>query len=172
MGLTMHGGLGRAVVQFAALMLVGLVAGATFGIWQGYDPTGLSAAAFIEMHQNAVRGLNVLLPALALTGAVLVTILALFSRKRRSILGLYVAALSFILAGGAVTRSINQPINAEVMTWTTETLPQTWTALRDRWWSWHVVRTLLAMTAQTLLIGAVLLDCQVKAGVPAPPAED
>ena len=130
----MIGGLGRAVVQFGALMLVGLVAGATFGIWQGYDPAGLSAAAFVEMHQNAVRGLNVLLPALVLTGAILVAILTFLSRRRRSIFWLYVAALGFIIAGGAVTRLINQPINAEVMTWTAETLPQTWTALRDRWW--------------------------------------
>ena len=44
------------------------------------------------------------------------------------------------------------------MTWTAETLPQTWTALRDRWWSWHLVRTLLAMTAQAVLIGVVLVD--------------
>jgi uncharacterized membrane protein len=168
----MVGGLGRVVVQFVALMLVGLVAGATFGIWHGYDPTGLSPAAFVEMHQNAVRGLNVLLPMLALTGAVLMAILAFLSRRRRTAAWLYVAALVFIIAGGAVTRLINQPINAAVMTWTAETLPQTWTVLRDRWWSWHIVRTLLAMTGQAVLIGAVLVDRRAAARAPAPPGAE
>lgn len=50
--------------QFFAALIFALVAGSVFGIWRGYDPSLFAPATFVEMHQGAVRGLNVLLPAL------------------------------------------------------------------------------------------------------------
>ena len=51
------------IIRFIDLLLVALLAGTTFGIWLGFDPTGLSAAAYVEQQQHAIRALNSILPA-------------------------------------------------------------------------------------------------------------
>ncbi|MEZ5605177.1 MAG: hypothetical protein R3E41_13495, partial [Burkholderiaceae bacterium] len=54
----------RSILGFANLLLAALVIGTVFGIWLGYDPSGLSAAAWVEQQQHAVSALNTILPAL------------------------------------------------------------------------------------------------------------
>ena len=113
------------LAQVGALVLLGLVVGSMFGIWRGYDITTYSPATFIDVHQGAVRGLNTLLPALAAASLVLVLILAAMARNRPAVLGLYVAAALAIIAGGLITRLLNQPINDQVMAWTPRAFPPT-----------------------------------------------
>jgi uncharacterized membrane protein len=146
------------VLQFLALLLLGMVAGSVFGIWRGYDPTLYSAATFVEMHQGAVRGLNVLLPGLALASIACTVALAWFARGKGAVFWLYVAALLLMVGGGVVTRFINQPMNAQVMGWTAGSLPSDWAELRAAWWKWHVVRTGLTVVGFALLLAAVLQD--------------
>ena len=147
-------------VQILALMLLGLVAGSMFGIWRGYDITSYSPATFIDVHQGAVRGLNTLLPAMAAGALVLVIGLAIIARHRPAVLGLYLAAAVAIVAGGVITRLLNQPINDQVMGWTATTIPTDWQSLRDSWWTWHQVRLAVTLGAQVLLLAAVFTDRQ------------
>ncbi|HQZ13539.1 MAG TPA: DUF1772 domain-containing protein [Devosia sp.] len=144
--------------QVLALLLVGLVAGSMFGIWRGYDPAAFSSATFLEVHQGAVRGLNTLLPAMAIAALVLTVLLAFFARTRPTVLWLYIGAALLIAVGGAITRLANQPINEQVMAWTAATMPANWTALRDSWWTWHLARLAATLGAQLLLIAAVFAD--------------
>ena len=144
--------------QVLALMLVSLVAGSMFGIWRGYDITAYAPATFVEVHQGAVRGLNVLLPAMAAAALTLVVLLAVLSRTRPVVLGLYLAAAMAIVAGGIITRFLNQPINDRIMGWTPAAIPADWTTLRDSWWSWHLARLATTLGAELLLIGAVFAD--------------
>lgn len=146
------------LAQAGALVLLGLVVGSMFGIWRGYDVTTYSPATFIDVHQGAVRGLNTLLPALAAASLVLVLILGAMARNRPAVLGLYVAAALAIIAGGIITRLLNQPINDQVMAWTSASIPADWTALRDRWWTWHQARLAATLGAQLLLIAAIFAD--------------
>nr|WP_295890040.1 anthrone oxygenase family protein [uncultured Devosia sp.] len=146
------------LAQVTALVLLGLVVGSMFGIWRGYDITTYAPATFIEVHQGSVRGLNVLLPALAAASLILVLILAAIARQRPAVLGLYLATAAAIIAGGVITRLLNQPINDQVMAWTSASIPADWTALRDRWWSWHQVRLAVTLGAQLLLIAAIFAD--------------
>lgn len=146
------------VLQFLALLLLGMVAGSVFGIWRGYDPTFYSAATFVEVHQGAVRGLNVLLPGLALASIACTVALAWFARGKGTVFWLYVAALLLMVGGGVVTRFINQPMNAQVMGWTAGSLPSDWSELRAAWWKWHVVRTGLSVVGFAVLLAAVLRD--------------
>jgi hypothetical protein len=150
------GSIALIALQTAAVLLIALVAGATFGIWRGYNPAAYSAATFLEMHQGAVRGLNTLLPATALAAIILSAILYI-----RNIAGgggnhLILLSIVLMIAGGLATRFGNQPINAQVMTWTAETMPTNWEALRNSWWTWQVVRTLISITALTTLLFALL----------------
>ena len=52
------------VGRVVSLMLVGLLAGSVFGVWRGFDFAQYTPAAYLEVHQGAVRGLNLLLPLL------------------------------------------------------------------------------------------------------------
>jgi hypothetical protein len=144
--------------QILAISLISLVAGSTFGIWQGYDPHAYSPATFVEVHQGAVRGLNVLLPAIAMASLALTVVLAIISRGRPAVLALYAIAIAGIVAGGLITRVINQPINAQVMAWSPDALPSDWTALRDTWWNWHIIRTAVSVLTEIILIAAVFSD--------------
>lgn len=146
------------IAQALALLLLGLVAGSMFGIWRGYDITAYAPATFVEVHQGAVRGLNILLPAMAAAALALVVLLAVLGRHRPAVLGLYLAAALAIIVGGIITRFLNQPINDQIMGWTLSSIPSDWATLRDRWWTWHVVRLTATLGAEVLLIAAVFAD--------------
>ncbi len=145
-------------LQFLASLLFSMVAGSVFGIWRGYNPLAYSAVTFVEMHQGAVRGLNALLPATAFAAMVLVVALAWLARGKGMVFWLYIFAIGLMIAGGLVTRFFNQPINAQVMTWTADTLPANWSAIRDTWWNWHVVRTGISILAMAVLLAGILSD--------------
>lgn len=144
--------------QFFAALLFSMVAGSVFGIWRGYDPTALSAASFLEMHQGAVRGLNVLLPGIALVAILLTAALGWLARGKGAPFWLYLAAALLMVGAGVVTRFLNQPINAMVMGWSAETMPADWQALRAAWWNCHLFRTAFSITAMALLLAAIILD--------------
>lgn len=143
------------VVQLAAIVLIALVAGATFGIWRGYNPSGYSASTFLEVHKGAVSGLNTLLPVLGLGANVLTLLLVVRYYGSRSF-ALYLVALALMVTAGLLTRFGNQPINALVVKWTVDSLPANWTSLRDSWWSWHIVRTGASIGGLASLVAAAL----------------
>ncbi len=50
-----------------------------------------------------------------------------------------------------ITRLGNVPIQSEMLTWTADALPDNWTMLRDKWWSFHIMRTVVELIALTLI---------------------
>ncbi len=144
-----------AALRFISLLLTSLLVGTMFGVWLGYNPAALSAMAYVEMQQNAIRALNVPLPVLGAVCIVLTAILAVVTRDRsgRSLL---VAAVICLVAAGVITRFANQPINAVVMTWSVQAPAPDWAALRDTWWRWHVVRTVAGIAALALALLACI----------------
>ncbi len=66
------------------------------------------------------------------------------------------AAAGLLVISGLVTRFGNQPINSIVMTWKKADVPDNWAALRDQWWSFHVIRTSTAIVAFCLIVLANL----------------
>lgn len=148
----------RYALQFIDIMIIALLAGSVFGIWRGYDPSGYSPAAFLEIHQGAVRGLNTLLPAMGAAAIVLTGILAWNATGKALPFRLYVVAMAAMVTAALVTRFGNQPINATVMTWTPGAMPSGWEELRDTWWRWHLVRVAAIITALAVLLAAVLAD--------------
>jgi hypothetical protein len=147
-----------AIAHPVAFMLLGLVTGSMFAIWQGYPTVEYSPATFVEVHQGAVRGLNTVLPALATAALLIVAALAIGSRRQPPLMWLYVLIAGLILSGGLITRLINQPINAQVMSWTAASLPAEWTEIRRQWWTWHQMRLATTAIAQMLLIVAIFID--------------
>ena len=146
------------IVQVIALLLFSLVAGSTFGIWRGLGGADFSIGTFIDVHQQLVRGLNVLLPAMGAASAVLVLGLSWNARRNRRALGLYLASFCLILAAAAITRLWNQPINAQVMTWTMDSIPADWKTIQASWWQGHVLRTMFSVLATVAMLLAIFAD--------------
>ena len=149
------------IIRFILLVLIGLLVGSMFGILIGYNPASLSASAYVEQHQNAVRSLNTLFPVMGAICIALTAVLAARSAANRRVRYLLLAAVLLMLVAALVTRFGNQPINAIVMTWSTQVQPANWEQLRDQWWQWHVVRTIAAILAFSSVAAAVLSTSNV-----------
>lgn len=145
------------VARFLLLFVLALLVGTMFGIWVGFNPAALSAAAYVEQQQNAIRSLNTLLPAMGAACIVLATILAWLSKNNSRARFMLVGAVVLLVLAALVTRFGNQPINAIVITWSAQSPPTEWIQLRDQWWQWHVVRSLAAIAALALTILSVLV---------------
>ena len=154
------------VIRILLLTLLALLVGAMFGIWAGYDPASLSAGAYVEQHQNAVRGLNVLLPAMGAICILLSLALAAMAKGDPRTRYLLAASAVCLIAAALITRFGNQPINAIVMTWSPQAPPANWTELRDTWWRWHVARTLAGIASLVLTLLALVLPGGVRAASP------
>ena len=144
------------IIDFANLLLAALVVGALFGVSLLLNPKGLDANSYITLQQQAIRRMNTVMPALG-AATILVTIAtAVFGRGDRARLCLLLAAVVCFVAIGLITRFLNQPINAIVITWRTELPPSNWTVLRDEWWRWHRVRLAVGLVGLSVLIAAAL----------------
>jgi uncharacterized membrane protein len=144
------------ILRVFLIVLMGLLVGAMFGILIGYNPASLSAAAYVEQHQNAVRSLNTLFPVMGAICIALIVILAVRPGTARRARYFLVAAAFLMVVAALVTRLGNQPINAIVMTWSAQVQAANWEQLRDQWWQWHIVRTVAAILAFSLVVVAAL----------------
>jgi uncharacterized membrane protein len=143
-------------IRFVLLVLLALLAGTMFGIWVGYNPAALTATAYVEQQQNAVRALNTLLPVMGAVCIFLTMSLAVTSKSDTRSRYLLVAAAILLVVAGLVTRFGNQPINAIVIMWDAQAPGENWEQLRDEWWNWHVVRSIAGIAALCLTVLSVL----------------
>jgi uncharacterized membrane protein len=127
-----------------------------FGIWVGYNPSSLSASAYLEQQQNAIRSLNTLLPAMGAVCILLAVALAFISKGDSRSRYLLIAGAVLMIVAALVTRFGNQPINAVVITWSAQSPAANWAQLRDEWWHWHIVRSLAGVAALALTVLSVL----------------
>jgi uncharacterized membrane protein len=142
-------------IQLISLLLTALLAGTMFGIWLGFNPAPLTATAYAEVQQNAIRALNVSMPALGVVCIVLNAALVVLIKDKYARY-LLVAGVLCLIAAGLITRFANQPINAVVMTWNPQAPAANWTELRDTWWHWHSLRTIASIGGLALTLLAAL----------------
>lgn len=147
----------RILVTFTDLLLAALTVGAMFCVSLVFNPTGLDANSYLTLQQHGIRTLNRSMPALG-AATILVTILAaVLNRDDRVRMTMLLGCAACLLAAGLVTRFLNQPINAIVMTWRPADLVlANWTGLRDQWWRWHCVRLTASLLGLSVLIASLL----------------
>ena len=134
--------------QCVNLFLTGLVAGILVSFWmveQGLR--GLAGPLYTAVHQPVNRVFGPVMPPL-MTLAIFsgLAILALLARAYKTWVFVLIAIgtlCSFALAMSSLL--VNVPINQEVLKWSPAALPADWMQLRDRWWLWHNVRTILSI---------------------------
>jgi hypothetical protein len=140
-----------SIIRFLNIIIAALLAGTSFGIWMGFNPLNLSPSTYIEQQQNMVRALNVLMITLVF-GATIITIISAILQRgdMKAFFPLLIASLFFI-ACIIISRFGNQPINNVIMTWTSGTIPNNLSELREKWWSFHIMRTIAELIALCLV---------------------
>lgn len=140
-----------SITRFLNIVIAGLLAGTSFGIWIGFNPKGYTASTYVEQQQHLVSSLNTLMVALVVIATV-VTLVSAFLQKgnRFNYIALLIAAVMFA-ACIIISRFGNLPIQQQMLTWNADSLPSNWTTLRDEWWSFHVKRTIVELIALVLV---------------------
>jgi hypothetical protein len=144
------------MVEFANLLMAALVVGAMFGFWLSMNPAGLEAVAYAAKQRQAIHALNVTMPILGVMALMLTIATALLARSDPTRAAGLIAAATCFAAAGVITRLLNQPINAIIMTWPVDAPPADWMQLRDGWWRWHIVRTIIGICGLCALIAALI----------------
>jgi len=140
-----------SIIRFLNIIIAALLAGTSFGIWMGFNPLNLSPSTYIEQQQNMIRALNTLMIILVFGATVITIISAILQRDdKQTFIPLLIASLFFI-ACILISRFGNQPINNEIIKWTSGTLPGNLSELRDKWWSFHIIRTISELIALCLV---------------------
>src|SRR5664280_1226904 len=139
------------IIRFLNIIIAALLAGTSFGIWMGFNPLNLSPSVYIEQQQSMIKALNVLMITLVLSATIITIISAILQRgDKQAFIPLLIASLFFI-ACVIISRFGNQPINNALMTWTSDTIPNNLSELREKWWTFHIFRTIAELIALCLV---------------------
>jgi uncharacterized membrane protein len=139
------------LVRFLNIIISALLAGVSFGIWIGFNPSGLSSSTFLEQQQNMLQSLRTLMVSLVVI-ATLITILSAYLQKHEKSTFIFLnSATFFFIACILITLFGNKPIDDKVITWTKDAIPNNWVELRDNWWSFHILRTTAEIIALLLI---------------------
>jgi uncharacterized membrane protein len=118
----------------------------------------ITPQTFLEVGRTMIGNLggpmSVLMPAAVLSGIVVCVLIL----RRGQTLGGVLAAASFVLLliAMAITLVVNVPIDRQIQSWTTVTLPPDWKAIRDRWEFYHGLRTVVSLFALACLFASTL----------------
>lgn len=143
--------MGTSIIRFLNIIIAALLAGVSFGIWIGFNPMDLSASVYIEQQQNMLQALRVLMVLLVLTATIITIISAFLHKGNKPVFVALLVAATFFIACILITRFGNKPIDDIVLTWTSNSPPDNWTELRDKWWSLHIMRTIAELAALFLV---------------------
>src|SRR5262245_8789071 len=145
--------------QFISICLAALVAGVFFGPWLGLSrsietfPPEVFLAIGHRMIANLAPIMPILMPAAMLS---IVSVLFLSYPTQPVTFYLAIAGLGMYVVALVVTLAVEVPIDNQIRVWTVSSLPPDWYRLRDRWASFHVVRTGASLAGLALLVaGAV-----------------
>jgi len=144
----------KLIIRFLNIILAALLAGVSFGIWIGFNPIKLSPSTYIEQQQNMLRALNVLMITLVFSATVITILSAFLQKDNKPVFITLLIAAVFFISCIFISRFGNQPINKIILTWTTGSLPGNLSELRNKWWSFHIMRTIAELIALSLVTWA------------------
>ncbi|MCB9316324.1 MAG: DUF1772 domain-containing protein [Lewinellaceae bacterium] len=139
------------VIRFINIILAALLAGTSFGIWMGFNPAHYTPSTYIEQQQNLVGSLNTLMVSLVILATIVTLTSAFLQRKNKAVFITLLFAAAFFASCIFISRFGNLPIQKEMLTWNAASLPENWTVLRDKWWSFHIIRTIAELIALVLV---------------------
>ncbi|MEP7081161.1 MAG: DUF1772 domain-containing protein [Ginsengibacter sp.] len=140
------------IIGFVNIILAALLAGTSFGIWIGFNPMNYSPSTYVEQQQNLLRSLNTLMIILVFTATLTTIVSAILQRKNKKTFITLLIAAGFFIGCILITRFGNVPIQNNMLTWITNSLPANWAVLRADWWRFHKMRTITELIALCLIV--------------------
>jgi hypothetical protein len=157
------GRLAVRATEFVALCLQVLVVGAFWGSWIGLSRSiaTLTPGTFLEVGQVMMADYGPIM-AVLMPATVIATGLAAALAYRRGSSGgaLLLVAFACFLGATATTLLVNVPLDELMAGWTLATLPADWTQVRDRWETYHTVRTFLTLAGLAAMLAGSLFPVE------------
>ena len=147
-------------LQFVTLLLFSLVTGVFWGTWFSLSRSigAITPATFLEVGRimigNLAGPMSLLMPAALLSATILGVVL--YRHRQTKASNFTIAAFVLMLVAMIITLVVNVPIDGEIQSWTTGTLPSDWSAIRDRWEFYHGLRTVISLFALACLFAGTL----------------
>jgi uncharacterized membrane protein len=136
----------RKPVSLLAVLLVGLIAGLLVGTAIDHHRLRvLDAAAWTLARQSIDAVFGKLLPWWWNITLLLLLFAAYLNQGRTR--WLFLSAGVLLLFGIVITVVIEVPINKQISSWTPASIPPNWMELRERWLSFHNVRSAAGVLA-------------------------
>jgi uncharacterized membrane protein len=112
------------------------------------------AAVYTQVRLVELGSLDKLASATLIPAIITTVALAIWSRggDRRTAL----VAMALLVVVFVVTLAVNLPINSDQSAWSVQQPPADWADVRDRWQIAHAVRTIAAVVAFAVLVGAAV----------------
>ncbi|HKF53274.1 MAG TPA: DUF1772 domain-containing protein [Candidatus Acidoferrales bacterium] len=145
--------------EVISIFLLALVTGVFWGPWLGLSRsiTTFKPEVFLAIGHRMIRNLAPVMPILMPAAMLSVLPVLFFSFSTRpETFYLNLAGLALFIFALLVTLIVEVPIDNKIMTWTVETLPGNWQHLRDRWETFHVIRTIASVAGLAVLLIAAI----------------
>ncbi|WIB63576.1 anthrone oxygenase family protein [Curtobacterium sp. MCBD17_040] len=146
------------VVHFASLFTATLSTGVFFGTLTSLGPaTGsFSPRTYIEVQQATVRNLRPVMGPLLPAAVAANLAMAVVRRRQGSSRASRLTVVGFTgqLTALAITVAVELPINARLLTWSSENPPEGWEGVRNRWAMAHRARVAAAVLGLGSLLAA------------------
>ena len=146
------------IIRFFDILFSGLLAGIMICIWQTADYKPVLETTYLEIQQANMKTFSDKIPLLGLM-TILLSLVSAFLQNHIMIIFIPLLLASLLLlVSGIITRYGNQPINKQVQRWSKDIIPGKWEFVRDKWFSYHIYRTVLSLLAFVLIIFSSLLN--------------
>jgi Domain of unknown function (DUF1772) len=146
------------IIRFFDILLSGLLAGIMICIWQGADHKASSEISNLEIQQANIKIFDDKIPLLGLMTILLSLISAALQNHIMIIFIPLILASLFLMVSGILTRYGNQPINKQIRRWSKDFIPNKWEYMRDKWFYYHMYRTILTLLAFVIIITTSLMN--------------
>ena len=141
--------------SFAAVLFAGLAAGLLFGTaLEQRQLKALDASGWVVARQSIDAVFSRMMPWLWNTTLILLFVAAYYNVGAAR--WLMNAAGGMLLLGIVLTLVFEVPINKQIAVWTATSVPANWTALRDRWVTFHFARTAAGVVAFVLALAGLM----------------
>jgi uncharacterized membrane protein len=147
----------RKLILFITLLLLMLITGLFWGTWFSLSRSidNFSASEFINIGKTIIKNvanpMRVIMPLCILLMAVS---LWLHPDKRSVTFYLILTSFVLLIVTLIITVGIEVPMDNQIKTWSPETVPSDWTAIRSRWQLFHTMRTFTSLASFTLFTAA------------------
>lgn len=148
------------LAELVSIVLTALVVGVFWGPWLGLSRSiaAFTPEMFLAIGHRMIRNIGpvmrLLMPAAV---ASFLPVLFLSFQSPSPTFYFVAAGLGLFVVALGVTLFVEVPIDKQISTWTADTLPAHWQALRDRWETFHVLRLIASLGGFVLLVVGVVV---------------